>query len=116
MHNSISIYPKFQVLCFHIFQVDVLLDEQRAKFVQSEIISTPIYDECNKMYRSKVCFQQFWYIVSGLDVQFEQSDNDNPVGKKNGCINLQVAKYTNYVPGLIYYFFGQLIVWYEPMA
>ena len=45
----------------------------------SENISTLIHVECNKMYKSKV--PEFWCIVSGLDIQFEQSENDNPVGK-----------------------------------
>ena len=52
--------------------------------VQSENISTPIYVKCDKMYRPKVCVQEFWYFkfVSGLDIQLEQSENDSPVGKK----------------------------------
>ena len=56
-----------------------------AKIVQSENISTPIYVEYNKMYWSKVCVQQFWYFVSGLDIQSELSENDSPVRKKIGC-------------------------------
>ena len=34
------------------------------------------------MYRSKVCAQEFWYFVPGLDIQLEQSENDNPALKK----------------------------------
>ena len=34
------------------------------------------------MYRSKVCVQEFLYFVPGLDIQPEQSDNDNPALKK----------------------------------
>ena len=48
IHNSISkICPKFQVISFHFFKVDELLDEHWAKIasVQSETISTPIYVE-----------------------------------------------------------------------
>ena len=56
----------------------------------SENISTPIYVECDKMYRSKVCVQEFSYFVSGLDIQLEKSEYDSPVCKKN---LLQVAKY-----------------------
>ena len=41
--------------------------------MQSEDISTPIYVECNKMYWSKICVQEFSYIVSGLDIQLEKS-------------------------------------------
>ena len=37
--------------------------------MQCENMSTPIYVECDRMYRSKVCIQEFWYIVSGLDIQ-----------------------------------------------
>ena len=53
----------------------------------SENISTPIYVECNKMYRSKVYVQEILYFVSSLDIQLEQSKNDNPVRKKSvtGC-------------------------------
>ena len=52
--------------------------------VRSENISTPIYVECDKICRSKVCVQEFWYFVSGLDIQLEQSENDSPVCKKIG--------------------------------
>ena len=60
-----------------------LLDEHWAKIVRSEDISTPIYVECDKMYRSKV--QGFWYYVSGLDIQLEKSEYDSPLRKKIGC-------------------------------
>ena len=39
--------------------------------MRSEDISTPIYVKCDKMYRSKVCVQEFSYIVSGLDIQVQ---------------------------------------------
>ena len=61
--------------------------------LQSEDISTPIYVECDKMYRSKVCIQEFSYFVSGqagLDIQLEKLEIDIPVCKKS---RLQVAKY-----------------------
>ena len=74
IHNLISkICPKFQVINSHFFRVDELLDAHWAKIVRSE----------NKMYRSKVCVQEFLYFVSGLDIQLEQSENDNPVC--SGC-------------------------------
>ena len=38
--------------------------------MQSEKISTPIYVECNEMYRSKVCVQEFSYFVSNLALIF----------------------------------------------
>ena len=50
--------------------------------MRSENISTPIYVECDKMYRSKVCVQELSYFVSGLDIQFEQSEYNSPVHKK----------------------------------
>ena len=55
--------------------------------MQSENISTPIYVEFEKTYPSKVCVQEFWYIMSGLDVQPEKSENDNSACKKvvPGC-------------------------------
>ena len=37
------ICPKFQVLISHFFKVNELLDEHKAKNMQSENISTPIY-------------------------------------------------------------------------
>ena len=82
-----KIYPKLQVLTFHFFEVDELLNENWAKIVLSENISTPIHVQCDKMYQSKVCVQEFWYFVSGLDIRPEQSKNDNPAPKKlvQGC-------------------------------
>ena len=71
--------------CSHFFKVDEQLDEHWAKIVWSENISTPIYVECDKMYRSKVCDQEFWYIMSGLDIQPEKSEYDSPVRKKVSC-------------------------------
>ena len=47
----------------------------------SEHISTPIYVECDKKYRSKVCVQEFSNFVSGLDIQSEQSEYNSPVRK-----------------------------------
>ena len=51
--------------------------------MQIENISTPINVECDKMYQSKVCVQEFSYFVPGLDIQLEQSMNDSPVSKKS---------------------------------
>ena len=86
IHNSISkICPKFQVISSHFFEVDELLDEHWVKIVQSEKISTPIYVECDKMYRSKVCVQEFSYFVSGLDIQVEKSEYNSPVRQKISC-------------------------------
>ena len=65
-------------------------NEQKLCSVVSENISTPIYVECCKMYLSKVCVQEFWYFVSGLDIQLEQSEYYSTVPIKNW---LQVAKY-----------------------
>ena len=105
-HNSIwQICPKFQVISSHFFKVDELLDEHWAKIVQSENISTPIYVECNKMYRSKVCVQEFSYFVSGLDIQVEKSEYDSPAGQKISC---RWQNTTSHIP----FFSGY---WYEPM-
>ena len=84
-----KICPKFQVISFYFFEVDELLDEQWAKIVQSENISTPIYVECDKMYRPKVCVQEFSYFVFGLDIQLEKPEYYSPVSKKM----VAVAKY-----------------------
>ena len=88
IHSLIlKICPTFQVLSSHFFKVDKLLDEHWAKLVLSENISTPIYVECYRMYQSKVCVQEFWYFVPGLDIQPEKSKNNNPPCKKavTGC-------------------------------
>ena len=55
--------------------------------VLSENISNPIYVKCDKMYQPKVCVQEFWYFVPGLDIQHEQPENDNPACNKAvaGC-------------------------------
>ena len=58
--------------------------------MNGENISTPIYVVCDKIYRSKVCVQEFSYFLSGLDIQLEKSEYNSPVRKKN---RLQVAKY-----------------------
>ena len=50
--------------------------------MRSENISTLIYVECDKMYRSKACVQEFSYFVSGLDIQLEKFEKDSPVSKK----------------------------------
>ena len=58
-------------------------------------MSTPIYVECDKMYRSKVCVQEFWYCVPGLDIQAVM--NLRPIQDENPSTTflyeLQVAKY-----------------------
>ena len=83
IHNSISkICPKFQVISSHFFEVDELLNEHWAKIVQSENILTPIYVDCNNMYWSKVCVQEFSYFVPGLDILLEKFEYDSPVRKK----------------------------------
>ena len=64
----------------------------------SEDISTPIYVECNKMYQSKGCVQEFSYIVSCVDIQLEQSQYNSP-NSVAGCEKRRV----------IYRFFQQLI-------
>ena len=61
-----------------LFEVDELLEEQSPKIVRNENISTQIYVECDKMYRSKVCVQEFSYIVSGLDIQVKKSKYNSP--------------------------------------
>ena len=63
--------------------------------VQSENISTPIYVECDKMSRSKVCAQEFLYFVPGLDIQLETSEYNSSVRKKIGC---RWRKKTSYIP------------------
>ena len=33
------------------------------------------------MNQQKICCQEFWYILSGLDIQLEQYDNDDSARK-----------------------------------
>ena len=40
-----------------------------------EIISTPISVLCFNMNQQKVCSQEFWNILSGLDIQLDISKN-----------------------------------------
>ena len=57
------------------------------EIVQSGNNSIPIYVECNKMYQSQVCVQEFSYFMNGLDIQLEkQPEFDSPgARKKIGC-------------------------------
>ena len=59
---------------------------------------SPIYVECDKMCGSKVWVQEFWYFVSGLDIQSELSKINNPARKKAiaGCETLQVIRWVIY--------------------
>ena len=68
----LKICPKFQVLSSQFFEVNELLNEQWAKIVRKESFPT----------QQKVYSQEFWYIVSGIDIQLEQSQNDNLACKK----------------------------------
>ena len=54
------------------------------------------------MYPSKVCVQDFWHFVSGLDIQLEQSENNSPIRKK---YQLQVEKYNE-----SYTFFSEQVI------
>ena len=36
--------------------------------MQDENISTPIYVQCDNIYRQKVCSQEFWYFMAGLEI------------------------------------------------
>ena len=44
------------------------------------------------MYRSKVCVEEFWYFVPDIDIQVEESENDNPALQKANAANLPVYK------------------------
>ena len=106
-HNSIwKICPNFQVLSSHFFEIDELHDEHWANIVQSKNNSTLIYVKWGKIHQSKVCVQEFWYFVSGLDIQLEQSKNDCFVCKKVGC---RFRNTTSHIS-----FFS--VNWYDSMA
>ena len=78
-------------VCSEVYE---LLGEHWVKIVQSEKISTPIYVECDKMYQSKVCVQEFSYFVSGLDIQLEKSEYDSPVRKKKSVTGGEIRYMT----------------------
>ena len=42
---------------------------------QRENISNHIYAQHYNMYLPKTCCQEFWYILSGLDIRLEQAEN-----------------------------------------
>ena len=63
---------------------------------------------CISLYQSKLCVQEFWYFVSGLDIQLEQSENDNSVCRAQGC-RLQIT--SSNIP-----ISDWLCHWYEPVV
>ena len=65
------ICPKFQVFTvkFHFSKVVGLLYEHWAKNQRRENISTPIYVQGNNLYQSKVCYQEFFCILSDPDTR-----------------------------------------------
>ena len=70
--------PKFQVFIFRLSEVDELTYEHWAKKLLWENISTPIFPQFYDMYWIKVCCQEFWSILPGLNIRFEQSKYENP--------------------------------------
>ena len=92
IHNLISkIYPKFQVISPHFFEVNELSNEQWAKIVQSENISTPIHVECKKMHQSKVYVQEFWYFVANLCLTLIFNLSSSRIKNDNYCMQKAVA-------------------------
>ena len=81
IHNSISkICPDFQVPSSHFSENNVLLDEHWADAKWK-------YYKPLRQHVSKLRGREFWYIVSGLDIQLEQFENHDPARKKSiqGC-------------------------------
>ena len=77
IHNLILKFcPEFQVLSSHFSKVDILLNEHWEKRVHIESISN-----INVKWTTR------WYILSGLDILLEQSENENPACKQSvqGC-------------------------------
>ena len=75
-----------QIFGSHFPKVDELIEllyEHWAKIVQTENISTPTYVQCYKMYEYKVWCQEFWNILSGLDIQLEPFQNDKLARQKS---------------------------------
>ena len=64
--------------------------------VRGQNISTPVspvYVECDKMYRPKVCVQEFLYFVPCLDIQPELSEESVRTTILHAKKLLQVAKH-----------------------
>ena len=92
----------FQVLSPHFFKVVELLNEDWAKFVQSEIFQLQSMLNAIRFINQRFCVQEFWNFVSGLDIQLEQSENNNAVCKQIIC---RLWNTTSHIP----FFFGELI-------
>ena len=45
-----------------------------SKIVWRIFFKTVIYVQCYNRCQSKVCSQEFWYILFGLDIQLEESE------------------------------------------
>ena len=61
--------------------------------VPRENISTLIYVECDHMYQKKVCCQEIWCILPGLNIQL-LIQNENPACKiARGCSKLLDMRY-----------------------
>ena len=69
----------------------LLLNEHWAKNVPSENNSTPLYVQCDIINQLKVCCQEFLYMLSGLDIQLEQSNNDNPSLQTKNCFKVAIC-------------------------
>ena len=74
------------------------------KLCKVKNISTPICVECDKMYRFKVCVQEFWYCLPGLIFNLSYPRSTILHAKKL----LQVAKHFKKYEESYTVFFGRL--------
>ena len=79
-----KICPKFQVLSSDFSEVCELLGEKIEQKL-CEVNTNDVTNLCPIRYYVSIkgCCQEFWYILSGVDNQLEQSYNHNPARKKN---------------------------------
>ena len=89
IHNSISkICPKFQNPSSHFFEVDELFDEQWAKIVQSENISTQIYVACIRCINQRFAFKNSGILCLALIFNLSNPSNPFFLLKKNGILHV----------------------------
>ena len=86
IHNLIlKICPKFQVISFHFLGWWAAWWALSKNCVKWKYFNSNLCWMWGKMYQSKVCVQEFWNFVSGLDIQVEKSECDRPVCQKISC-------------------------------
>ena len=88
-NRILKICSKFQVLNPRFSEVNELLNRHWAKNMQSENSSTLIYVQCRDMYWSKCCGQEFWCILSDLNILVKWKPRQFPYSSNFLCLLYQ---------------------------